>query len=67
LLRMGFGKLPVSVASLDQSVAQMMPYGQCCKTLYGRNLQLFVISYSVCPWQAFKLSLMLAIAYYENS
>jgi hypothetical protein len=24
------------------------------KTFYGRNLQIFVISYSVCPWQAFQ-------------
>jgi hypothetical protein len=22
------------------------------KTLYGRNLQIFIISLSVCPWQA---------------
>ncbi len=23
------------------------------KTFYGRNLRIFVISYIVCPWQAF--------------
>jgi len=23
------------------------------KTYYGRNLQIFMISLSVCPWQAF--------------
>ncbi len=27
--------------------------GQCYKAFYGRNLQIFVISWSVCPWQAF--------------
>jgi hypothetical protein len=26
---------------------------QCHKTFYGRNLRIFVISSSVCPWQAF--------------
>jgi hypothetical protein len=26
---------------------------QCYKTLYIRNSQFFVISWSVCPWQAF--------------
>ncbi len=26
---------------------------QCYKTFYGRKLRLFVLSYSVCPWQAF--------------
>jgi hypothetical protein len=25
---------------------------QCFKTFYGRNLQMFIISWSVCPWQA---------------
>ncbi len=25
---------------------------QCDKTIYGRNLQIFVISLGVCPWQA---------------
>ncbi len=27
--------------------------GQCYKTFYGRKLLLFIISQSVCPWQAF--------------
>jgi len=27
--------------------------GQCYKTFYGRKLRIFVISQSVCPWQAF--------------
>jgi hypothetical protein len=27
--------------------------GQYYKAFYGRNLRIFVISYSVCPWQAF--------------
>ncbi len=27
--------------------------GQCYKTFYVRNLRIFVISQSVCPWQAF--------------
>ncbi len=26
---------------------------QRCKTFYGRNLQMLVESFSVCPWQAF--------------
>jgi hypothetical protein len=26
---------------------------QCYKTFYGRNLQMFLISKSVCPWQVF--------------
>jgi hypothetical protein len=29
------------------------PRAQCYKTFYGRNLRIFVISYSVCPWQTF--------------
>ncbi len=28
-------------------------WGQCCKTFYVRDLRIFVISLSVCPWQAF--------------
>ncbi len=28
-------------------------WGLYYKTFYGRNLQIFVMSYSVCPWQAF--------------
>ncbi len=27
--------------------------GQCYKTFYGRKLQLFIINWSICPWQAF--------------
>jgi hypothetical protein len=27
--------------------------GPCYKTFYDRNLQIFVISYFGCPWQAF--------------
>jgi len=29
------------------------PTAKCCKTLYASYLQLFIISYSVCPFQAF--------------
>ncbi len=29
------------------------PWCQCYNTFYGRNLRMLVISYSVCPWQAF--------------
>ncbi len=29
------------------------PWGQCYKTIFLRNLQIFVISWSGCPWQAF--------------
>jgi hypothetical protein len=35
-----------------------MTRGQCYKTFYGRNLRVFVISYSVRPWQTFKPSLI---------
>jgi hypothetical protein len=28
-------------------------WGQCDNTFYIRNLRFFVISLSVCPWQAF--------------
>jgi hypothetical protein len=28
-------------------------WGLYYKTFYGHNLQIFVISWSVCPWQAF--------------
>ncbi len=28
-------------------------WAQCCKTFYVRNLQMSVISKSICPWQAF--------------
>ncbi len=28
------------------------PWGQCYKAFYGRKLQIFVISLSVCSWQA---------------
>jgi hypothetical protein len=27
--------------------------GQCYKTFFVHNLRIFLISYSVCPWQAF--------------
>jgi hypothetical protein len=26
-------------------------WGQCYKTFYGRNLRIFVISWSVCSWK----------------
>jgi hypothetical protein len=35
-----------------------MTWGQSYKTIYGRNLRIFVISWSVRPWQAFAASLM---------
>jgi hypothetical protein len=35
-----------------QSVDKRVSRGQCYKTFYGRKLQIFVISWSVCPWQA---------------
>ncbi len=28
-------------------------WGRCQKTFYGRKLRLFIISQSICPWQAF--------------
>ncbi len=30
----------------------IQPWSMYYKTFYGRNLQIFVISQSVCPWQA---------------
>jgi hypothetical protein len=36
-----------------RNVLQHMPQGQCYKTFYGRKLRLFIISSSVCSWQAF--------------
>ncbi len=36
-----------------RNVLQHMPQGQCYKTFYGRKLRLFIISQSVCSWQAF--------------
>jgi hypothetical protein len=39
--------------------------GQCHKTFYVRNLQNFVISSSVRPWQALKPNLTNTLAYYE--
>ncbi len=33
--------------------SQFIYLGQCYKTYYGRNLRMFVISQSVCLWQAF--------------
>ncbi len=30
------------------------PRAQCYKTFYGCNLRIFLISHSVCPWQAFE-------------
>ncbi len=35
--------------------------GQCYKTFYGRKLRLFIISQSVCHWQAFQPNLMFAV------
>jgi hypothetical protein len=31
----------------------IFPWGMYYKTFYRRNLQIFVISWSVCPWQAY--------------
>jgi hypothetical protein len=28
-------------------------WGQSYKTFYGHNLRIFIMSLSVCPWQAF--------------
>jgi len=33
--------------------ANYAPKGLYYKTFYGRNLRIFTISSSVCPWQAF--------------
>ncbi len=34
-------------------IYEIEPRWQCYKTFYGRKLRLFIISYSVCPWQTF--------------
>ncbi len=36
------------------------PGGQYFETFYGRMLQIFIISYSICPWQAFQACPMFA-------
>ncbi len=33
---------------------KISPWGQCYKIFFVRNLRIFVISQSVCPWQAFQ-------------
>jgi hypothetical protein len=38
----------MKLSSLQMRVSEYTPN----KTFYGRNLRLFIISYSVCPWQA---------------
>ncbi len=37
----------------EYGVSSSYPRAQCHKTFYGRNLRVLVISYSVCPYQAF--------------
>ncbi len=32
---------------------RIAPRGQCYKTFYGRNLRIFIVSQTVCPWQTF--------------
>ncbi len=39
-----------SVGKIAESFSTKAEY---YKTFYGRNLQMVVISWSVCPWQAF--------------
>jgi hypothetical protein len=38
---------------ITEKTTQIMTKGLYYKTFYGRNLQIFVISSSVCPWQAY--------------
>ncbi len=35
------------------TLVHLIQCGQSYKTFYGRNLRIFVISQSICPWQAF--------------
>ncbi len=47
------------------------PKGQCYKTFYDHKLRIFIISKSVCPWQAFpawhkRTSLIRKVAIYDR-
>ncbi len=44
--------LVVQVLELE-AAQEVAIWGQCYKTFYGRTLCIFIISQSVCPWQAF--------------
>ncbi len=45
-------------SSIGPMPLDQMTRAQFYKTFYGRNLQIFVIDYSVSPWQAFQTSLI---------
>jgi hypothetical protein len=45
--------IAIAVSSSIDPMPQMTR-AQCYKTFYGRNLQIFVIDYSVSPLQAFQ-------------
>ncbi len=61
-IRLGWKALPgintqayyeKSVTYARKKVYNIGPRIQCYKTFYGRYLRMFIISQSVCPWQAF--------------
>jgi hypothetical protein len=39
--------------NLKKVSSLLSPWGKYCKTFFDRNLRIFEISWSVCPWQAF--------------
>jgi hypothetical protein len=46
-------KTAVSLTSKPLYSDLTLIWGQCYKTFYVRNLRIFILSYSVCPWQGF--------------
>ncbi len=46
-------RLPVISVSAVDNFGLISYWGQCYKTFSVRNLQIFIISLSICPWQAF--------------
>ncbi len=43
----------ITLAPDRMTVFTLNPWVQCYKTFYVHNLRMFVLSWSVCPWQAF--------------
>jgi hypothetical protein len=41
-----------TAAALALTLVDILSWCQRYKTFYDRNLRMFLISYSVCPWQA---------------
>ncbi len=49
------GTSPSSTQQADPAIKNISNVicGRCCETFHGHNLQIFLISQSVCSWQAF--------------